>query len=93
MIDILLHPLIVKYFACHKHDTCSENLSPECIALSILRSMQESIRKGERYLCLNINPLEIDGPIERTRMESDSDFEFHPFMLRLPDKFQPGVKG
>lgn len=85
--DLLSHPLVKRYF-----NGSSFNFQPimdqAAMALAILKSMQEPIRKGERYLFCSI-----DFPgqwVEQTQTE-DID-EFHPFKLRLPSRFQEQAK-
>ena len=68
-MDILQNELVKKYF----------NNAEEVIS-----SMQEPIRKGERYLWWSID---YSGQWVEQTQTADID-GFHPFKLRLPDKFQ-----
>lgn len=97
MTNILDNPLIRKYFGnetpggiIHCDDPKTFQYQ-DWIAGNVLRSMQEPIRPGEKFLCGT------SGMWRET--ENRSGFcasEFHPFSLRLPPSFQkkecgPGV--
>lgn len=93
MSDILENDLVWRYFGCDAHEIRCPNGNEylEHMALRVLKSMQEPIRKGERYLesrtTFDVN--EYGNFTEEKVLDTDLTFsKFHPFSLRLPDRFQ-----
>lgn len=80
MTSILDNERVWKYFG-------SGNQDSRGVAYEILRAMQEPIRKGERYLLHRQIP-DMYGEAVYEGEEILSVKGFHPFALRLPDKFQ-----
>jgi hypothetical protein len=85
MTNILDNELVRKYFA---FDLEGKEYDQSSIAACVLHAMQEPIRKGERYLgwpsytTVNQWTEQVCGEHEITPID------FHPFQLRLPDRFQ-----
>lgn len=84
-MDILDNELVKKYFRCKECSVCRD-WPVQGIAWHVLISMQEPIKKGERYLCIKFN-----GDIVE---ESCFAVVFYPHWhcLRLPDRFQKEEK-
>lgn len=80
-MTLLDNELVQRYFGCTGKDDYER---ASATAFLILQAMQEPIKKGDKYLRID----EINGVYE---MVLDRDFNFpsfHPFNLRLPDRFQ-----
>lgn len=84
-MNLLENELIWKYFKECDYDHDHESANAHCVALNILQSMQEPIKKGERAL-------EWAEVCWREIVIRDETYigsaEFHPTILRLPDRFQ-----
>lgn len=88
MTDLLDNELVRKYFGCPAND-CREHVPcytvEQHMAFRVLHAMQQSIKKGERYLNWSDN----DGGFYETMAQGDHDAENpHWGVLRLPDRFQ-----
>lgn len=92
MTDILDNELVKRYFG---EGQCQRDLTMFCLAVKssdhagciaprVLRAMQEPIQKGERYLAIQDNAFWV------VECCDPCSVIFHPFMLRLPDRFQQG---
>lgn len=81
-MNILDNERVRKYFGCgcetagclHPHE-------------AILKSMQEPINKGEKFLWFNSTT----WTLENNSSNTTAEHLFHPYALRLPDQFQPGA--
>lgn len=56
-----------------------------CLVYSLLKAMEEPIKKGERYLGYWFS----DNSIQEHTANQDNKEPYHPVMLRLPSQFQP----
>lgn len=83
MNSILDNELVRKYFDCAGFTDCTQHDCKEVVAYKILQSMQQPIKKGEGYLL----QLESGEFIARFCGEETRAY-FHPYALRLPDRFQ-----
>lgn len=84
-MSILENELVKKYFGCataHYRDMKTFKLSPcYCLANHVLAAMETEIEKGDRLLTL--------GEIwEKNIWSGNTTLGFHPYHLRLPDRFQ-----
>jgi len=83
-MNLLDHPLVDKHFGCtYPCYHVSPASHREAKALRILQSMQEKISAGERYLMQDAQ-----DQSWTIGCESRNFYDFHPFALRLPDRFQ-----
>lgn len=82
--SLLDHELVRKYFGDDSDNYRSLGPVEDRISARILTAMQEPIRKGERYL------KNISHPTDWYVYDNQSTdiFGFHPYALRLPDRFQ-----
>lgn len=83
-MNLLEHELVVKYFGA---DLPAGHYIVEAISHRIIKAMCEPLKKGERFLSINErwDPLKI---IEQICVFDTPPDNFHPYSLRLPDKFQ-----
>lgn len=88
MTSLLDNELVRKYFGCRA--VCTEahfiNVGYDehewCMSSRILESMQQPIKKGDRYLLANF-----DGSVSEEIGGGLTDY-FHAYCLRLPSQFQ-----
>lgn len=95
-MDLLENELVLKYFGCRV--LCSEahftNMAYDeherCISTRVLQSMQEPIKKGERFI--NCHGPNGNGQTSESVNETGQWYGYqepwHPYYLRLPDRFQ-----
>lgn len=86
-MNLLDNELIRKFFACSSECRCETFGSCEgALATRVLTSMQEPIKKGDKYILCDH-----DGVISLRTAEYALDSAIHSACLRLPDRFQPSV--
>lgn len=90
-MKLLENPLVLKYFGCGT-ESGSCNGPHVCIdmrARRVIEAMEQQIKKGEKFLWSFD-----DGKTweEHIVTGAEDDKIFHPFNLRLPDRFQPPVE-
>lgn len=86
VMDLLEHPLIKAYFV-ENHLGHKDGMCDDLVALRIIQAMQQPIKKGERYLMHR----QIPDMFGETTFDGEDIYNvagFHPFALRLPDRFQ-----
>lgn len=84
-MNILQNELVLKYFRHCQSDVCGCANWTDTIAGEVIEAMQHPIKKGERYLCLQVGTENIYVLKEEV---VDRDEPIHPYYLRLPDAFQ-----
>lgn len=84
-MSILDNELVKKYFECERGCVCKWRGIGDHMCRKIVIAMQQPIKKGERYL-----GLDMDGAVCERNIYPSSE-NLHPFSLRLPDQFQPKV--
>jgi len=85
-MNILDNETVRKYFGCHPQHNHWGEFGAKCRneqAMAILEAMHQPLRKGERYL----NQANRTDWILIEDCPKDIN-DWHPFALRLPDKFQ-----
>lgn len=93
-MNLLDNELVRKYFGCDLRgvqtlcDHFNQQNCDKSTSYRILQSLQEPIKKGERYLNFNGN---MDLYEEAMTKELTCP-SFHPMALRLPDRFQKQEK-
>lgn len=89
-MDVLDNELVQKYFKCDNSIGCLCAQWPvQSMSWHILEAMQEPTNAGDRMLYLNSDTL--GGMWIEETIATANVLYFHPFTLRLPDRFQKKV--
>lgn len=87
---LLENELVRKYFECQ--DVTEHHVAGVCerMALRVLEAMEQPIKKGEKYLASkDTYDVTTYGNFTEVRVnEDDISGYFHPYLIRLPSRFQ-----